>query len=74
MPAEATEITQPFEHLLKLRLLTQLEALRLGVPPSNRVDLLRLSRRDALLLRAAFDMVARVQTDLRVRFSTDLMM
>jgi CBS domain-containing protein len=73
-PAKATEITDAFEHLLRLRLLTQLEALLGGVPPGNRVNLGRLSRRDALLLRVAFDTTAGVQHDLRERFHTDLMM
>ena len=71
--AEAAEIIDAFEHLLQLRLVAQLEWLATGAAPDNRVAPRRLSRRDALLLRAAFDTVAKVQGDLRDRFRTDLM-
>ena len=71
--AEATEIVDAFEHLLQLRLVAQLDRLADGAVPDNRVDPRRLSRRDALLLRAALDTVTRVQAGLRERFRTDLM-
>ena len=70
---EATEIVDAFEHLLQLRLVGQLARLAEGQPPDNRIDPRRLSRRDAVLLRSAFDTVAQVQAGLRDRYRTDLM-
>jgi CBS domain-containing protein len=71
--SEATEIVEAFEHLLHLRLVAQLDRLAQRAVPDNRVELRRLSRRDALLLRDAFATISRLQADLRERYRTDLM-
>jgi signal-transduction protein with cAMP-binding, CBS, and nucleotidyltransferase domain len=65
------EITDAYEHLMRLRLVHQLERLAAGAPADNRVIVATLSRADALLLRDALAVVERVQTGLRVRFATD---
>jgi CBS domain-containing protein len=70
-PAEAREITDACQHLMRLRLVHQLERLAAGAPPDNRVDPARLSRAEALLFRDALATVERVQAGLRVRFATD---
>jgi CBS domain-containing protein len=67
----ASEIADAFEHLVRLRLVHQLAAVRAGRAPDNRVDPGRLSRKDGVLLRDAFRTVARVQGALRERFATD---
>jgi CBS domain-containing protein len=69
-PEEATEITDAFQHLVRLRLVHQLACLDAGEPPDNVVDPRRLSRADAVLLRDALGTVGRVQAGLRMRFST----
>jgi CBS domain-containing protein len=68
---EMREITDAYEHLMRLRLVHQLERLAAGAPADNRVIVATLSRADALLLRDALAVVERVQTGLRVRFATD---
>jgi CBS domain-containing protein len=70
-PAEAREISDASQHLMRLRLVHQLERLAAGAPPDNRVDPARLSRAEALLFRDALATVERVQAGLRVRFATD---
>ena len=67
----ATEIADAYEHLLRLRLVHQLAALRAGRPATNRVDPRMLSHQDGVLLREAFRTVAHVQRGLRERFATD---
>jgi CBS domain-containing protein len=68
---ETREITDAYEHLMRLRLVHQLERLAAGAPADNRLVAARLSRSDALLLRDALAVVERVQAGLRVRFATD---
>jgi CBS domain-containing protein len=70
-PAEAREITDAYQHLMRLRLVHQLERLEAGARPDNRVSPARLSRADRLLFRDALATVERVQAGLRARFSTD---
>jgi CBS domain-containing protein len=70
-PAETREIADAYQHLMRLRLVHQLERLATGAPADNRVVPARLSRADALLLRDALAVVERVQGGLRVRFATD---
>ncbi len=70
--AEAQEIIDAYQHLLRLRLVHQLEQAARGEPVDNHVDPARLSRADALLFRDALRTVARVQAGLAERFATDL--
>ncbi len=71
--AEATEIVDVFEHLLRLRLSRQLECLAAGAPADNDVNPKRLARRDVVLLRDAFRTVTRVQAAVADRFRAELM-
>jgi CBS domain-containing protein len=71
--AEATEIVDAYEHLMRLRLARQLECLAAGAPPDNDVNPTRLARRDAVLLRDAFRTVARVQAEVADRFRAEAM-
>jgi CBS domain-containing protein len=70
-PAEATEIIDAYEELLRLRLVHQLACLREGRPPDNYVNPRRLSHRDGVLLREALKTAGHVQRRLRQRFATD---
>jgi CBS domain-containing protein len=70
--AEARDITDAFQHLVRLRLVHQLEQLALGEAPDNYISPSRLSRADALLMRDAMRTVSRVQAEVRERFATDL--
>jgi CBS domain-containing protein len=70
-PAEAGEITDACQLLLRLRLVHQLARLGAGAPPDNRLDPTTLSHADGLLFRDALATVERVQAGLRARFSTD---
>jgi CBS domain-containing protein len=70
-PEEATEISDAYQHLLRLRLVHQLSRLADGAEADNYVDPARLSHADALLFRDALKTVERVQAGLRARFSTD---
>jgi CBS domain-containing protein len=70
--AETTEITEAYQHVLRLRLLHQLAQLENGVAPDNLIEHRALSRADGLLLRDAFRTVSIVQAGLRERFRTDL--
>lgn len=71
---EARELTDAYQHLMRLRLAHQLARIEAGESPDNHVDPSRLSHAEALLLRDALKTVARVQEGLRARFLTDRMM
>jgi CBS domain-containing protein len=68
---EVGEITDAFQHLMRLRLRHQLAQLQLGDPPDNYVTPATLSHADALLFRDALRTVRRVQGTIRERFATD---
>jgi CBS domain-containing protein len=68
---DVVEISDAYEHLLRLRLAHQLERLAAGAVPDNYVDPDELSHRDGLLLRDALKTVGRVQARLRERYATD---
>jgi CBS domain-containing protein len=70
--AEARDMAEAFQHLMRLRLVHQIEQLELGQPPDNYIAPGRLSRADALLMREAMKTVSRVQAEVRERFATDL--
>ena len=72
-PEEAHEITDAYQHLMRLRLVHQLARLDAGEQPDNDVDPSRLSRADELLLREALRTVTRVQAELRERYRTGLL-
>jgi len=69
--AEAREITDAFQHLVRLRLVHQLEQIARGEAPDNYITPSHLSRADALLMRDAMKTVARVQAEVRERYATD---
>ncbi len=69
--AECREITDAYQHLLRLRLVHQLEQLGRGEAADNHITPARLSRADAVLFRDAFRTVERVQAGIRERFMTD---
>lgn len=68
---EVVEIGDAYEHLLRLRLVHQLERLAAGEAPDNYVQPDHLSHRDGLLLRDALKTVGHVQGRLRERYATD---
>lgn len=70
-PEEGQEITDAYQHLLRLRLVHQLACIAEGRAPDNYVDPTRLSHADQLLFRDALKTVERVQAGLRARFDTD---
>jgi CBS domain-containing protein len=70
-PAEAGEIIDACQLLLRLRLQHQLARLAAGAPADNHLDPRTLSHADGLLFRDALGTVERVQAGLRARFSTD---
>ncbi|MGH7305578.1 MAG: DUF294 nucleotidyltransferase-like domain-containing protein [Candidatus Rokuibacteriota bacterium] len=70
--AEARDITDAYQHLMRLRLIRQLDQLARGEVPDNYITPSRLSRADALLMRDAMKTVSRVQAEVRERFATDL--
>jgi CBS domain-containing protein len=72
-PDENTEITEAYQHILRLRLVHQLAQLDHGLAPDNLIAPRSLSRAHGLLLSDAFRTVARVQAGLRERFRTDLL-
>jgi CBS domain-containing protein len=72
--SEAREITDAYQHLMRLRLVHQLAQLEAGEEADNYVDPRRLSRADALLFRDALKTVARVQEALAARFGTARML
>ena len=71
--SETTEITDAYQHVLRLRLEHQLAQLDRGSTPDNLVNYRALRRADSLLLRDALRTVSRVQAGLRARFLTDLL-
>jgi CBS domain-containing protein len=70
--AELTEVADAYQHLLRLRLLRQLDRLAAGAEPDNQVDPSALSHRDAVLLRDAMKTVRLVQQRVRGRYDTDV--
>jgi CBS domain-containing protein len=68
---EVREITDAYQHLMRLRLVHQLDQSARGEPFDNYVDPYRLSHADHLLFRDALKTVRRVQAGLRDRFVTD---
>jgi CBS domain-containing protein len=68
---EVREITDAYQHLMRLRLVHQLDQSARGEPPDNYIDPYRLSHADHLLLRDALKTVRRLQANLRDRFVTD---
>jgi CBS domain-containing protein len=69
--AEARDISDAYQHLMRLRLVHQLENLARGEAPDNYIVPSRLSRADALLLRDAMKTISGVQAEIRERFATD---
>jgi len=69
--ADVGEITDAFQHLMRLRLRHQLEQIERGDAPDNLVTPDALSHADALLFRDALRTVRRVQASIRERFATD---
>lgn len=69
--SEAREVTDAFQHLMRLRLVHQLGQIARAEEPDNYISPSQLSRADALLLRDAMKTVARVQAEVRERFATD---
>ena len=69
--AEAREISDAFQHLMRLRLVHQLEQIARGEAPDNYITPSHLSRADALLMRDAMKTVSRVQAEVRERYATD---
>ena len=69
--AMAREVTDAFQHLMRLRLVHQLGQIAREEEPDNYISPSQLSRADALLLRDAMKTVARVQAEVRERFATD---
>jgi CBS domain-containing protein len=69
--AETREITDTCQHLMRLRLLHQLEQIEASETPDNFIDPDRLSHTDRLLLREALKTVGWVQQRIRYRFATD---
>jgi CBS domain-containing protein len=70
---EGPEIVDAYQFIQRIRLVHQLGQLERGESPDNRLDVKRLSRADALLLKDALRTVTRVQEGLRVRYATDLL-
>jgi CBS domain-containing protein len=70
-PEETREITDAYQHFMRLRLVHQLARIAAGAPPDNHVDPATLSHADALLFRDALKTVERMQEALRARFLTD---
>jgi CBS domain-containing protein len=68
---EVDEITDAFQHLMRLRLRHQLAQIQRGDVPDNYVILGTLSHADALLFQDALQTVRRVQASIRERFATD---
>ena len=67
------EITDAFQHLLRLRLRHQLEQLERGHAPDNLVAPDALSHADALLFRDALQTTRKLQAAIRERFATDFL-
>jgi len=71
--AQAGELGDAYKHLMRLRLAHQLEQLRQGRAPDNRISPRRLSRADSVLLLDALRTVTRLQAEFRERFMTALL-
>lgn len=69
---QVREITDAYQHLIRLRLVHQLAQLARGEAPDNFVDPRTLSHADELLFRDALKTVKGVQASFRDRFATDL--
>ena len=69
--AEAREIADAHQHLMRLRLVHQLDSLARGEAPDNYITPSRLTRAEAVLVREAMRTVAGVQAGIRERFATD---
>jgi CBS domain-containing protein len=70
---EIRDITGAYQHLLRLRLVHQLDQLDRGQEVDNHVRVDRLSRADSVLLRDALRIVAEVQRRVRHHYGTDLL-
>jgi CBS domain-containing protein len=70
---EVRDIIGAYQHLLRLRLVHQLDQLEREDAVDNRVYVDRLPRADALLLRDALRIVAEVQQRVRHLYGTDLL-
>ena len=70
-PDEAREITDAYQHLMRLRLVHQLAQAARGETPDNLIEPGTLSHAERLLFRDALQTVQRVQEGLRQRFATD---
>jgi CBS domain-containing protein len=68
---ETREITDAFQHVMRVRLVHQLDRVARGEPPDNAIRPDRLSLADRVLLREALKTVQRVQGAVRERFKTD---
>ena len=68
---ETREITDAYQHLMRLGLVHQLEQIARGATPDNWINPARLSHVDGLLLRDALKTVTRLQAGIRERFMTD---
>jgi CBS domain-containing protein len=71
--ADVGEITDAFQHLMRLRLAHQLDQLERGDAPDNLVEPDALSHVDALLFRDALQTVRKLQGSIRERFATDFL-
>lgn len=69
---EVAELVDGYRHLLRLRLVHQLDQLGRGERADNLVEPAALRRADRLLLVDALRTVARLQAELRERYATDL--
>jgi CBS domain-containing protein len=70
---EVRDVIGAYQHLLRLRLVHQLDQLERGEDVDNHVRVDRLPRADALLLRDALRIVAEVQKRIRHHYGTDLL-
>jgi CBS domain-containing protein len=70
--AEIRDITGAYQHLLRLRLVHQLDQLDRAQEVDNHVRVDGLSRADTVLLRDALRIVAEVQRRVRHHYGTDL--
>ena len=70
-PEESREIVDAAQHLMRLRLVHQLDQDARGESPDNFVVPAQLSHADRVLLREALRTVGHVQATLRERFATD---